>query len=190
MGALFDSNFAKDVQLAKFYLFHAGQPAKHDRLTNNRLMPKHKLDTAQLHHPVGVRHAKLTIACRWKSDPAKAVAGGLGPSLAGVVATRGPKCRQGPCRVRDRASKGGGTRRPSWFPNSEGSMCAVGRRDGVAPPGSKAGSCTIPSDWSPAGDAREALPELASEPRSGVGPVHSTDEAVEGNETRGGKGPA
>jgi hypothetical protein len=44
--------------------------------------------------------------------------------------------------VRDSASKGGRSRRPSWFPNSEGSMCAVGRRDGVAPPGSKAGSCT------------------------------------------------
>ena len=44
--------------------------------------------------------------------------------------------------MRDRASKGGRSRRPSWFPDSEGSMCAVGRRDGVAPPGSKAGSCT------------------------------------------------
>jgi hypothetical protein len=96
----------------------------------------------QLHHAAGVRHAKLSIACRWESDPAKAVAGRLGPSLAGVVVTRGPKCRQGPCRVRDRASKGGRSRRPSWLPNSEGSMCAVGRRDGVAPPGSKAGSRT------------------------------------------------
>ena len=54
-----------------------------------------------LHHVRGVRHAKLTNACKWKSHPANAVAGRLGPSLAGVAATRGPKCRQGSCGVRD-----------------------------------------------------------------------------------------
>ena len=43
--------------------------------------------------------------------------------------------------MRDRASKGGRSRRPSCFPNSEGSMCTVNMRDGVAPSGSKAGSC-------------------------------------------------
>src|SRR5712692_3950858 len=34
------------------------------------------------------------------------------------------------------------------------------------------------------------MPEPPSELRSGVGLVHSTDDAVEGNETRRGKGPA
>jgi len=48
-----------------------------------------------LHHFLGVRHAKLTIACGCKSHPAKAVAGRPGPSLAGAVVTRRLKCRQG-----------------------------------------------------------------------------------------------
>ena len=48
-----------------------------------------------VHHVPGVRHAKLTIACEWKSHPAKAVAGGPEPSLAGVAVTRGLKRRQG-----------------------------------------------------------------------------------------------
>src|ERR1700751_4198707 len=43
-----------------------------------------------------------------------------------------------------------------------------------------------PPDWSPVGDAGKAPPEPSSELRSGVGLVHSTDEAVEGDETRGG----
>lgn len=34
------------------------------------------------------------------------------------------------------------------------------------------------------------MPEPLSEPASGVGPARSTDNAVEGNETRRGKGPA
>ncbi|RWE77530.1 MAG: hypothetical protein EOS81_35100, partial [Mesorhizobium sp.] len=57
--------------------------------------------TAELHHLAGVRHAKLMIACGCKSHPAKAVAGKPGPSLAGVAATRGLKCRQEPCGVRE-----------------------------------------------------------------------------------------
>lgn len=57
--------------------------------------------TAELHHLAGVRHAKLMIACGCKSHPAKTVAGKPGPSLAGVAVTRGLKCRQEPCGVRD-----------------------------------------------------------------------------------------
>ncbi len=41
-----------------------------------------------------------------------------------------------------------------------------------------------PPDWSPAGGGGKAQPEPSSEPRSGGGLVHSTDEAVEGDETR------
>src|SRR2546423_15339432 len=47
-----------------------------------------------------------------------------------------------------------------------------------------------PPDWSPAGGGGKAQPEPSPELRTGVGLVHSTDEAVEGNETRRGKGPA
>src|SRR5438270_9162859 len=47
-----------------------------------------------------------------------------------------------------------------------------------------------PPDWSPAGGGGKAQPEPSFELRSGVGLVHSTDEAVEGDETRRGKGPA
>src|SRR3989442_8345959 len=38
------------------------------------------------------------------------------------------------------------------------------------------------------GDIDKAMPESMFERRSGVGFAHSTDETVEGNETRGGKG--
>lgn len=41
-----------------------------------------------------VRWAKPAISCRCKSRPAKAVAGRLGASLAGVMVTWGPKRRQ------------------------------------------------------------------------------------------------
>ncbi len=65
-------------------------------------MPPNVVTTRpQLHHARGVRHAKLMIACGCKSHPAKAVAGKPGPSLAGVAATRGLKCRQEPCGVRE-----------------------------------------------------------------------------------------
>ena len=71
---------------------------------------------AFVHHVLGVRHVKLTIAGEWKSHPAKAVAGGSEPSLAGVAATRGLKRRQGSYGVWERASKGGRSRRPSAVP--------------------------------------------------------------------------
>ncbi len=54
-----------------------------------------------LHHSLGVRHAKLIAACGCKSHPAKDIAGKPGPSLAGVAVTRGLKCRQEPCGVRE-----------------------------------------------------------------------------------------
>ncbi len=47
-----------------------------------------------------------------------------------------------------------------------------------------------PSGCPPAGAQREGRPKLCAEPRPGVGPVHITDEAAEGNEARGGKGSA
>ena len=66
-----------------------------------RLLPANAVSRRQLHHAWGVRHAKLMIACGWKSHPAKAEAGKSGPSLAGVAVTRGLKCRQEPCGVRE-----------------------------------------------------------------------------------------
>jgi hypothetical protein len=79
--------------------------------------------------------------------------------------------------------------------SSEGSMCAIARRDGVAPPGSWATSCMEGHRWNrrgPTGSAGlvsgggggKAQPEPLFELRSGVGLVHSTDETVEGDETR------
>ena len=47
-----------------------------------------------------------------------------------------------------------------------------------------------PSGWSPTGMGHKGKPECSIEPRSGVGPAHSTDDAAEGNEARRGKGPA
>jgi Transposase, Mutator family len=46
------------------------------------------------------------------------------------------------------------------------------------------------SGWSPTGIGHKGQPECRIEPRSGVGPAHSTDDAAEGNEARRGKGPA
>lgn len=40
-----------------------------------------------------------------------------------------------------------------------------------------------PTAWSPSGVVREGKPERIVELRPGVGSVHSTDEAVEDNET-------
>jgi hypothetical protein len=57
--------------------------------------------TPLLHHTSGVGHDKLMISCGCKSHPAKAVAGKPGPSLAGAAVTRGLKCRQEPCGVRE-----------------------------------------------------------------------------------------
>jgi len=48
-----------------------------------------------------VRWAKPAISCGCKSRPAKAVAGRLGASLAGVMVTWGPKRRQRSCGVWD-----------------------------------------------------------------------------------------
>ncbi len=76
-----------------------------------------------------------------KVNPAEAVAGRSGPSIAGVVATRGLKCRQGPCGVRDRASNALRLRRQGGFTFHEGRMCVTAMRGGAAPPGSRAGSC-------------------------------------------------
>ena len=95
-----------------------------------------------VHHVLGVRHAKLTIAGEWKSHPAKAVAGGSEPSLAGVAVTRGLKRRQGSYGMWERASKGGRSRRPSLFPVSEGSTCRLVMREAVASPESMATSRT------------------------------------------------
>ncbi|MGY4353199.1 hypothetical protein ACVWXM_009716 [Bradyrhizobium sp. GM7.3] len=50
---------------------------------------------------IELRGDELMIACGWKSHPAKAEAGKPGPSLAGVAVTRGLKCRQEPCGVRE-----------------------------------------------------------------------------------------
>jgi hypothetical protein len=47
-----------------------------------------------------------------------------------------------------------------------------------------------PSRWSATGAQREGKAERSAEPRLGVGPAHSTDDAAEGNEVRGGKGSA
>ncbi|WP_265440534.1 hypothetical protein [Bradyrhizobium sp. SEMIA] len=69
--------------------------------TGNSMTDSRGAPFAELHHHWGVRHAKLMIACGGKSHPAKAEAGKPGPSLAGVVVTRGPKCRQEPCGVRE-----------------------------------------------------------------------------------------
>lgn len=46
-----------------------------------------------------------------------------------------------------------------------------------------------PTTWSSSGVGHKGEPECSIELRSGVGSAHSTDEAVEGNETCGGKGP-
>jgi len=86
-------------------------------------------------------------------------------------------------------------------PVHEGSTCVIVTRDDVASPGSKAGSRmnsirrnmrgpTGSAELVSGGDGGEALPEPPSELRSGVGLAHSTDDAVEGNEMRRGKGPA
>src|SRR5439155_3882739 len=46
-----------------------------------------------------------------------------------------------------------------------------------------------PSGWSPTRVGHKGRPECSIEPKSGVGSAHSTDDAAEGNEARGGKGP-
>jgi hypothetical protein len=47
-----------------------------------------------------------------------------------------------------------------------------------------------PSQWSATGVQCEGKAECCAEPRPGVGPTHTTDDAAEGNEVCGGKGSA
>jgi|SRR5215472_13252935 len=46
-----------------------------------------------------------------------------------------------------------------------------------------------PLVWSPTGAGREGEPQRPAELRPGVGSTHTTDDAAEGNEVCGGKGP-
>jgi len=80
------------------------------------------------------------MTCGCKSRVAKAVAGRPQPSLAGVVATRGPKRRQELCGVREDSLESLKIAEAELVPNNAGSMCAVATRDGVAPPGSRTAS--------------------------------------------------
>src|SRR6266852_1949069 len=90
--------------------------------------------------------------------------------------------------------------RPRLFQPKAG--CAPSRRETVTlhrgrrPPHARRASMGTqetrpgPSGWSPTGVRHEGRPECPIEPRSGVGPAHSTDDAAEGNEVGRGKGPA
>jgi hypothetical protein len=77
------------------------------------------------------------MTCGWKSRPAKAVAGRLGPSLAGVTATWGLKRRQEPCGVRVGSLERQSFAEVELFPVDEDSMWALAMREGHAPPGSR-----------------------------------------------------
>ena len=115
------------------------------------------------------------------------------PSLAGAKATRRLKRRQGLCRVRQVSLESSNLVEAELVPNSEDSTWVIATRDDLAPPGSRAASRTKgclrdPGDptgtigRSTMGAPSKGRPELGAEPRSGVGPVHSTTEALEGNE--------
>ena len=84
-------------------------------------------------------------------------------------------------------------------PVDEGSKRIVVMQDDQTPPGSQNTSCTEghlrdtggpsgSSAWLALGAGREGQPKRHAEPSSGVGLTHSTDEAVEGNETVEGRG--
>ena len=84
-------------------------------------------------------------------------------------------------------------------PVTEGSMSIIGTRDGDAPPGWKAasrmkGNLREPGgpigsiERSTMGAPCEGQPKRGAEPRAGVGPAHSTKEALEGNEGVEGRG--
>src|SRR5258706_1467342 len=79
---------------------------------------------------------------RWKSWPTRAVAGTSGPSLAGVVATRGLKRRQGSSGVRVVSPERVNVVEAETVPVVEGQVCAIAKRDGDAPPGSRTASRT------------------------------------------------
>jgi RNA-directed DNA polymerase len=84
-------------------------------------------------------------------------------------------------------------------PVTEGSMSTIDTRDGDTPPGWKAasrmkGNLREPGgpigsiERSAMGAPCEGQPKHGAEPRSGVGPAHSTKEALEGNEGVEGRG--
>jgi len=91
---------------------------------------------------LGSALGKLKMTCGWKSRPANAVAGRPGPSLAGGVATHRSKRRQGSCGGRAESPERVKVVEAEAVPVAEGSMCAVAKRDGDAPPGSQAASRT------------------------------------------------
>src|SRR5712691_1090226 len=91
---------------------------------------------------IGSALGKLKMTCGWKSRPANAVAGRPVPSLAGGVVTHRPKRRQGSCGVRAESPERMKVVEAEAVPVAEGSMCAVAKRDGDAPPGSQAASRT------------------------------------------------
>jgi hypothetical protein len=76
------------------------------------------------------------------------------------VATRGPKRRQGLCRVRAFSPERLNVVEAETFPFVEGIMCTVAMRDGVAPPGSWTASRTKGFSRNlgePAGSVAEAV---------------------------------
>ena len=83
------------------------------------------------------------------------------------MATRGPKRRQGLCRVREISPERVKLVEAETFLVVEGIMCTVATRDGVAPPGSWTVSCT------------KGLSRNLGEPAGSV------DEAVDGGTVRG-----
>lgn len=85
------------------------------------------------------------------------------------------------------------------FPVDEGNKRFVVRRDEQSPPGSWNTSCAeghLRDTGGPSGASvqlalgawREGQPERHAEPSLGVGPTHTTDEAIEGNEMVEGRG--
>lgn len=91
------------------------------------------------------------------------------PSLAGVAVTRGPKRRQGSCRMRKVSLEIGDVVEAETVMEVEGCMCAVARRDGDAPPGSRTHQVRKvvvgtrearpgPRVWSPVGVQCEGCP--------------------------------
>jgi hypothetical protein len=80
----------------------------------------------------------------------------------------------------------------------EGRVCAIAKRDGDAPPGSRTASSAKGQRRNPGDPAgavglvadgawRKGAPKRPAELRPGVGSTH-TDDAAEGNEVCGGKG--
>src|ERR1700693_4688641 len=98
------------------------------------------------------------------------------------------------------ASKVRISRGAELFPTTEGSMWVIDMRDDHAPPGSQVASRMkghLRKPGGPTGSVQQAgmgatcegQPEHGAEPRSGVGPVHSTDKlSKEAREWREGAG--